>query len=278
MKWKIVADSSCDLKKTDVSGNDLGFSTVPFVISIAGREYEDNEALDTLAMVTAMENCHHPGSTACPSPLAWMNEYEEGEKVFALTISANLSGSFNSAVLGREMLLEAHPGKQVAVLDSQSTGPAVAMCVGRISEWIKEDLPFESIANKASELLRNTKTIFALSSFDNLVKNGRMKKFAGFVAKNLGMWGVGIGKEGRIVMKAKARGAARMISAIIGDIQERGLISHEIIISHCHNLEVAEKLREKIKERWASARITVLRTRGLDSFYAERGGLIVAYH
>lgn len=277
MKWKIVADSSCDLMTSDVCGEELAFSTVPFIISIGGREYEDNEALDTLSMVTDMERCEAPGSTACPSPMTWMEEFKEGEQIVALTISANLSGSFNSACLGRDMLREHSPEKQVSVLNSNSTGPALAMCIGWISQWIKEGLGFEAVTKKAAALLDDTKTIFALSSFDNLVKNGRVKKIAGFVARNLGLWGVGVGREGRIVMKAKARGAARAIGVIIEDMRERGFNAREVVISHCHNAAVAEKLCEQVKKRWADAKVTVLKTRGLDSFYAERGGLIVAF-
>lgn len=277
MQWKIVADSSCDLMQADISGEELSFSTVPFVISIDGREYEDNEDLDTLAMVDAMEQCASAGSTACPSPLSWVNEFQEGEMVIALTISSQLSGSFNSACLGRDMLLEGHPEKKATVLDSFSTGPALAMCITKISEWIREGLPFEAVTKKAAELLHDTKTIFALASFDNLVKNGRVKKIAGFVAKSLGLWGVGIGKEGRIALKAKARGVTRAVGVIIDDMLERGFGGRDICISHCHNQAVADKLRDEVKRRWADARVTVLNTRGLDSFYAERGGLIVAF-
>ena len=151
------------------------------------------------------------------------------------------------------------------------------MCISRIRDWIKEGLSFEAVTARAQELLDDTKTIFALSSFDNLVKNGRVKKIAGFVARNLGLWGVGVGREGRIVMKAKARGAARAIGVIIEDMRERGFSAREVVISHCHNAAVAEKLCEQVKKRWADAKVTVLKTRGLDSFYAERGGLIVAF-
>ena len=106
-----------------------------------------------------------------------------------------------------------------------------------------------------------------------------MTKFTGFVAKKLGMWGVGIGnEEGRIVMKGKTRGASRVINAIIEDMRERGFRCREIVISHCHNPALAEKLRERVLELWSNAKVTILKTRGLDSFYAERGGLIVAYH
>ena len=278
MKWKIVADSSCDLRGADMACEESGFSTVPFFIRIGDREYEDAENMDVAEMISAMELCEELGSTACPAPMAWADEFREAEQAIAITISKNLSGSFSSAVAGRELSLAEDPSRRIAVLNSRSTGPALAMCIGHMIDWIKEGKPFEQVTELATDLLRSTKTIFALSCFDNLVKNGRMSKFTGFVAKKLGMWGIGIGNsEGRIVMKGKTRGVSRVVNAIIEDMHERGMRCHEIIISHCQNPALAEKLRERVLEVWSNAKITILMTRGLDSFYAERGGLIVAY-
>ncbi len=279
MKWKIVADSCCDLHSADCACEEVGFETVPFYIRIGDTEYEDNERLDTLEMVEAMERCPELGSTSCPPPMAWSQAFDEAEQVLAITISKNLSGSFSSANAAKEMSLAKSPEKRIEVLNSRATGPTAAICIARMVEWIKEGKPFEVVAEKAADFIKNTKTVFALSCFDNLVKNGRMSKFTGFVAKKLGMWGVGIGnEEGRIVMKGKTRGASRVINAIIEDMRERGFRAREIVISHCHNAALAEKLRERVLEVWSNAKITVLKTRGLDSFYAERGGLIVAYN
>ncbi len=277
MKWKIVSDSCCDLRGADYDCEESGFSTVPFYIRIGDVEYEDNEQLDTLEMVQAMEDCPVLGSTSCPPPMAWSQEFEQAEQIIAITISKDLSGSFSSATAARDLELTRHPEKKIKVLNAMSTGPALAMCIEHMIGWIKEGKPFELVAEKAAELLKNTKTVFTLSCFDNLVKNGRMTKFTGFVAKKLGMWGIGIGVDGHIVMKGKTRGVNRVVNAIIEDMRERGFRSREIIISHCHNPALAEKLREKVLELWSNAKITILKTRGLDSFYAERGGLIVAY-
>ena len=279
MKWKIVADSSCDLRSSDLSCEEAGFETVPFYIRIGDTEFEDSEELDTLEMINAMERCPELGSTSCPTPMAWSEAFDEAEQVLAITISKDLSGSYSSANAARELALAQYPEKKIQVLNSLATGPTAALCIGRIISWIKEGKPFEVVAEKATDFIKNTKTVFALSSFDNLVKNGRMKKLTGFVAQKLGMWGVGIGNaEGHIVMKGKTRGANRVVNAIIDDIRERGGRCREIVISHCHNPVLAEKLRERVLELWSNAKVTILKTRGLDSFYAERGGLIVAYN
>lgn len=277
MKWKIVSDSACDLRGADYTCEEAGFETVPFYLRIGDTEYEDNESLDTLGMIDAMERCPEIGSSACPPPMAWSQTFDEAENVIAVTISKGLSGSFGSASAAREMSLTKALSKKISILDSMSTGPAMAMCISHAIDWIKEGKPFEYVSEKSQELLKNTRTVFALSCFDNLVKNGRMTKFAGFVAKKLGMWGVGIALDGRIAMKGKTRGANRVINAIIEDMRERGFRCREIVISHCHNAALAEKLRERVLEKWSNAKITILKTRGLDSFYAERGGLIVAY-
>ena len=105
-----------------------------------------------------------------------------------------------------------------------------------------------------------------------------MSKFTGFVAKKLGMWGIGIASdEGTIAMKAKSRGPVKALSVILDDMLERGFTGGEVAISHCCNEVMAERLRAGILERWKYATVRILRTRGLDSFYAERGGLIVAF-
>ena len=105
-----------------------------------------------------------------------------------------------------------------------------------------------------------------------------MSRMAGFVATKLGMWGIGIASdEGTIAIKGKTRGAEKALSMILSDMKQRGFNGGEVAISHCFNESVAEKLKNSILESWKSAKVTVMKARGLDSFYAERGGLIVAF-
>ena len=105
-----------------------------------------------------------------------------------------------------------------------------------------------------------------------------MSRLTGFVARKLGMWGIGIASDqGTIAIKGKSRGPEKAISIIIGDMTERGFSGERVVISHCKNESFAEKLKSAILEKWQSAEISLRETRGLDSFYAERGGIIIAY-
>jgi len=279
MKWNIVADSSCDLKQADVSCQEVSFSTVPFILHIDEQEFVDDEALDVLGMMEFMENCPTASSTACPSPDAWITEFNKADNSIAITISSNLSGSYGSAVVGKNLAQAEHPDKNIFVLDSKSTGPETAMCIRKMVQWIKAGHNIAEVVEKSQAFLDKTKTVFALSSFDNLVKSGRMKKITGFIARTFGMWGIGVAsEEGTIAVKGVTRGQVKAIDRIMLDMVERNFSGEDVTISHCQNESMARQLRDAIRKRWATACVTILKTRGLDSYYAERGGLIVAYN
>lgn len=279
MKWNIIADSACDLTKAYIINTEIQFNTIPFIISVGENEYTDNEDLDIQKMMDDMENAEKPSSSACPSPHNWEEEFKKADNSIAITISSSLSGSHNSAVIAKEHVLEEYPNKKIHVLDSLSTGPECAMCILKIADWINDGLEFEEIVSKAEEFLANTNTAFALCSFDNLIKNGRMNKLVGFIAKTLGIWGVGIASShGTIFIKGKARGPAKAISIITDYMHSCKFSGGSVMISHCFNSDIAEKLKSAIIKKWPTSKIAILTTRGLDSYYAERGGLIVAFN
>ena len=278
MRWNIIADSSCDSFELEDQHEDISFSTIPFLISADTKDFVDDEALDVSQMISAIESSERPTHTSCPPPLAWYEQFLKQGNSIALTISSNLSGSFNSAKTAMNMVLEECPEKRIALIDSLSTGPELVMIVRKLCESIDAGADFDTVVRKANEYAKHTHIVFALSSFDNLIKNGRMSRIAGFIAGKLHLWGIGIGsEEGTIQVKQKVHGRRKALEAIIADIKERRSQPTDIVISHCLNQELAEDLKACIEQRWDGANVTVVPARGLCSYYAERGGLIVAY-
>ena len=126
--------------------------------------------------------------------------------------------------------------------------------------------------------MKSIHIVFALASYNNLVRNGRIPKIAGLVAGKLKLWGIGIGSdEGTIEIKKITKGTKRVIETIIDDIKERSENCKSVIIAHCENEELAEKLKEKILEAIGNIEIKVMPTRGLCSYYAEKNGIIVGF-
>ncbi|MCM1246523.1 MAG: DegV family protein [Roseburia sp.] len=278
MKWNIITDSSCDLLPTENLSENIQISSIPFIINVGNRDFVDDETLDTESLINAMEECEEVSHTSCPAPDAWVRQFEKAEQNIALTISSQLSGSMNSAMLAKEIVLEEYPNKKIAVLDSCSAGPELVLCVEELKKLIEKGADFDSVISHAQIFFQKTKITFALSSFNNLIKNGRIGKVGGFIAQKLSMWGIGIGsEEGTISMKGKARGASKALSMLLNDMRDRGFHGGKVAISHCHNLKFAELLKDRIMEIWKNAEVIIMPTRGLCSFYAERGGLIVSY-
>ena len=278
MRWNVVTDSSCDLPPVNGKDEQVRVSSVPFVINVGEQDFVDDGALNIENMLEVMEQCKEASHTSCPTPQSWVEEFEEAGQCIALTISSQLSGSMHSAKIARDMVLERCPEKKIAILDSCSTGPEMALCVVKILEYIRAGWDFERVVRAAELALKHTHIVFALSSFDNLVKNGRLSRIVGFIARKLGMWGIGVGsEEGKIDIKGKTRGSLSALSMLVEDMKERGFAGGRAVISHCQNLDLAEKLREKIHEFWPECEVRILAARGLCSYYAERGGLILAY-
>jgi len=276
--WHIVSDTSCDLHSLEGEGETFDFATIPFSIRIGDREYIDDENMPVEEMLTANESHAEMAQTSCPSPEDWREKFAPDGPVLAFTISSALSGSYNSACTAKQMLQEENPDKQIAVIDSLSTGPAVAMLVLKARELILAGKTFEETEKELRQEADRNNTIFALASYHNLIKAGRVNRLIGFIAGHLGFWGIGIASpEGEIAIRGKARGDRSMVRFMVDEMKKIGAAGNRIRIHHCINEKDASALKEQLEAVFPDSQITLTQTRGLDSFYAERRGLIVCF-
>jgi len=277
-EWHIITDSSSDIFDLKEEHDNIDYESVPFVINVDDREFIDDETLFVPELVTAMKASSRASHTACPSPQKWYEHFKKGGKIFVVTISKELSGSYNSAYTARHMALEDDPDAQIYIVNSRSTGPGLLVIIDELVRLIEEGLDFEDICKRIEEYIDHSYTVFALCSFDSLVKNGRVSKFSGFVAGRLNIWGIGIGtRDGKIEIKSKVRGKVRAINAIVNDVKEKMILPKRLLISHCLNEEAAEEIKDKVLDYSPETDVVIYKTRGLDTFYAEHQGVIVAY-
>ena len=278
MIWHLVSDSASDLHTLEGGSDRMDFSTIPFTIRIGGKEYIDNEDIPIAEMLEANETHSEIAQTACPSPEDWMGKFAAPGPVIAFTISSALSGSYNSACAARNMILEEEPDKQIAVIDSKATGPEQAMLIWKARDLILEGKLLGEIEKELHRAAERIHTSFALASYHNLIKNGRVSRLKGFIAGHLGFWGIGIGDEnGEIAIRGKARGSRSMVRFLTEELQKVGLAGSRILISHCMNEKDAGALKESLLQAFPGVSVLIQPARGLDSFYAERSGLIVGY-
>lgn len=273
-EFKIVADSSADIKELD----GVSFESAPLKIITEEKEYTDNKQLDVLEMVNVLHKYKGKSSTSCPNTDDWLNTFGDASHIFCVPITSTLSGSYNSAVIAKNIYEEMHPDRRVFVVNTLSAGPELALIIYKLKEFIESGKDFEEICRDITAYSRHTGLLFVLESMKNLANNGRVSPL---VAKMAGLLGIRvIGKasdKGDLQPLNKCRGENRMLINVMEHLKELGLEKGRVIITHCFNDETAAKLKSLIKEHFPMCRIDVSRCAGLCGFYAEKGGLLIGF-
>ena len=134
----LVSDSSCDLFSGELPSPYARLTVVPMCLHVGGQDYPDLPDLDIPALLESLS--HHPSSSACPSPAAFAEAFEQGEETVCVTISANLSGTYNAAMAARELVLAEHPEKKIFVLDSKATAGVMILLLRKAARLAEEGL------------------------------------------------------------------------------------------------------------------------------------------
>ncbi len=274
MNYIIISDSSSDL----MALQNANYTTVPLKISTDEKEFVDNKNLNVAEMVSYLKNYKGKSKSSCPNVQEWKDAFADYDTIFCVTITSNLSGSYNSAKLALDEHLHEHPEKQGLVIDTLSAGAEIALIIEKLYELINNGLTFKQIKNKITEYQNTTHLLFRLDSLTNLANNGRVSSA---VAKIAGLLGIRIiGKaslQGTLEMLSKARGKDKPTLEIIKQMKNSGYTGGKVRIHHCLNCQGATELQNEIKKIYPTANIVIQETMGLCSFYAEEGGLLVGY-
>lgn len=274
MQYKIVTDSSSNM----FSLSDVDFAPVPLKIITEEKEYVDNNALDVAAMVAELEVVKGHTGTSCPNAFDWQEAFEGADAVFAVTITSNLSGCYNSALIAAEEYMAVHEDAKVCVIDTLSTGPEMQLIIEKLQEYILSGMEFDDIVSEIKEYQKHTHLLFSLESLANLARNGRVSPAVAKVAKVLGIRVVGAASaEGTLEPLHKSRGEKRALKAIFSEMEGRGFRGGRVHIAHCFNENAALELEKMVHEVYPQSETDIIPCKGLCSFYAEKGGLLVGF-
>ncbi|RGG14292.1 DegV family protein [Blautia sp. AF26-2] len=278
MSFHIVADSCCeltaDMKK---SGN---IEIAPLTLEVGGESILDDETFDQKYFLKRVAECPECPKSACPSPDYFRKSFLNGaERCYAVTLSAQLSGSYNSAVLGANLAQEENEDLKIHVFNSRSASIGETLIVKKIVECEEAGMSFERVVETVELYISTQNTYFVLENLETLRKNGRLSKTKALVASALKIKPVmGATSEGDIVQLDQARGInkalMKMVDAIVNDAQH--VENKTLAISHCNCPERAEMVKEALLERLAVQDVFVLDTQGVSSMYANDGGIIIA--
>ena len=277
MSYKIVIDSCGEL--LDRWKTDEKFESVPLTLTVGNEDIVDDESFNQAEFLEKVAQCPECPKSSCPSPEKYRQAFDcDAEHVYAITLSANLSGSYNSAVLGRNLLLEDKPEKKVYVFNSCSASAGETLIAMKIEECEEAGMEFEQIVETVEEYIQSQNIYFVLENLETLRKNGRLSNIKAFVASALKIKPVMNGTpEGTIVQLDQARGINKALVKMVDYVVENAKDSANkvLAITHCNCASRAEIVKEEILKRIEVKDVVVLDTAGVSSMYANDGGIIV---
>ena len=208
-----------------------------------------------------------------------MNSYHcDADHVYAVTLSAELSGSYNSAVLGKNLYEEEYGEKQIHVFNSRSASVGETLIALKIQECEEAGMEFEQVIEQVNAFIDEQHTYFVLESLDALRKNGRLTGIKALVATALNIKPVmGSTPEGTIYQLGQGRGMKKALTKMVDSVVAEVIHPEQKIlaISHCNAPERAEAVRKMIQEKIQVKDSFIVDTRGVSSLYASDGGIIV---
>lgn len=277
MSYKIVVDSCCELPEE--LKQDPRYEIVPLTL-IVGDSYErlDDDGFDQKEFLQAVAECPVSPRSACPSPEKYMEAYRtDADHVYVVTLSSKLSGSYNSAVLGKNLYHETYGEKQIYVVDSRSASCGETQIAMQIARWEDEGMGYEEITEKIEKFTDGMHTYFVLDNLDTLRKNGRLSGVKALVASTLSIKPVMAGDQGSIVQLGQSVGIKKALAKMV-DYVVRDVVDAEkkyLMITHCNNPERANSVKEQILSKVKFKDVLIMDTAGISSMYANDGGVIV---
>lgn len=279
MKYKIVGDSSCDVTKEMEEKYNIAIA--PLTFTLDGVEYVDDENLDLEDYLKKIADSPNVPKSACPSIQDYLDHFEgDHEWVFGVTLSSELSGSYNSAMNAKSMFLEKNPTKKVHIFNSRGASTMEVLIALKAASLAEEGLEFDAIVEKVEAYIKEAKLLFVLDNTDTLEKNGRMSSMKAKIVKVLNLKLIlKATPEGTIDMASKARGIKKALDKMVHEVEKFGTVSKDKIfaISHCQAPERAEYVKNLVEELYDFKDIIIVKMRGLSSTYANEGGIIVSF-
>jgi DegV family protein with EDD domain len=282
MSYKIVIDSCGEL--TEELKQDPHFENVALELDVDDYHVLDDEGFNQKEFLQKVKESPNCPKSSCPPPARFMDAFGENtEHIYMVTLSSQLSGSYNSAVLSRELYLEqqesqGQPKSKIHVFDSRSASIGETLIGMKVQEYEEAGEPFERVVELVEKYIGQMHTFFVLESLETLRKNGRLSNLKAALATALNIKPVmGSTEVGSIQQLGQARGMNKALESMVEKMLSvtKNCEERVLAISHCNCPERAARVRERIEKLAHFKDILILDTAGVSSMYANDGGVIL---
>ena len=244
---KIITDSCLDLPEELIKKNDI--EVLPVLINFGDKSYIDREEINLEEMLEKIEKENILPTTAQITPIRFEEYFrkalDEGYKVVAILMSSNMSGTYNSACIAKDMV----DSDDITIIDTKVITSAQGLLVLKACELRDKGYSPNEIKEEIESLIPKMKASLCFESLDNLVRGGRISKTAGVIGTALGLR-VLIGfEDGKMCAKDKVRGNKKLIKKIISEYESSNPNKDEVVmLIEIESPEIKAELKKYLDE------------------------------
>lgn len=253
---KIMADSTCDLSPEVLAQYNIGVA--PLKININGVSYQDKIDITSDEFFEQLPKLKELPTTAMPSPEAYLNIIEEAmnegyTEFLCICMSSGTSGSYQSAVIAKDLFFEQHPEStiKIHVVDSLSMSHGSGWLIMKSAQLREEGYTFEQLVDFNESHKKRVKHFLCVEDLHNLIKSGRISNAGAFIGSLLQVKPIMTMKESKGVIETKARGMNKALKYYVDEFVKRvqSELTNFIIIGYSNDISIAHKLKERMIEQ-----------------------------
>lgn len=247
-KIKIITDSTLDLPAELIREKDI--EVLPLLINFGEESYLDGVEITTKEMIDKIDATGVLPTTAQVTPNrfeeSFKNYLDEGYKIVALTLSSDMSGTYQSACIAKDML----ESDDIVVIDSRNVTSGLGLLVLKACELRDKGLGIKEIEEGILKAIPKVKCSLNFESLENLVRGGRLSKTAGTIGSVLGLRLILEIKDGKMSVKDKVRGSKKALKKLVSDFESADVdFDSPIVLLELLNEDVYQGLKIYFQEK-----------------------------
>ncbi|MCM3733767.1 DegV family protein [Fictibacillus nanhaiensis] len=256
----IITDTGSDLPKQLLDEYDI--TMLPLVVQLNNEEYLDRSNIEPKQLYTHMKDGAVPKTSQVPPALikeTLSSFAKNGKQAIYITLSSGISGTYQTAVLMKNEVLEEYPDAQIEVFDSQAASLGYGLMVYEAAKESKEGKTFNEIMQTLQHYQKHLESIFTVDDLEYLLRGGRVSKTAAVMGALLKIKPVLHMEDGKLFPLEKLRGKKKVLGRMVEIMKERAgsLDDITIGISHADDTETAQALKELIIEETGNRNILI---------------------
>lgn len=250
MNIKILTDSACDLTVEQLK--ELNVDVFPIMVYLGEEEFLDGETLLSEEMLGQMREGKVFKTSQIP-PNIFKDKFLEiaqtGQKCVYIAFSSGLSGTYNSAVIAKQEVLDQYPEFELEIIDTKCASVGFGLVVFKAANMAKEGASMEEIVEAVKFNSEHMEHIFTVDDLEYLFRGGRVSKSAAFIGGILNIKPVLHVEDGKLIPIDKVRGRNKALKRMLELVKERGAnLENQLIgINHGDDIEGANKLKQMLE-------------------------------